>query len=301
MSAEARYLGYTTEQLLDAAKKSDPTTIELVVRLRSLENSINETIVEKREEAYERFSALAQATGLDPKITYQESELNLRWTRLKETIPYLGKRLSRDMENEEVLKIWDEVILSLGNEDQEAVVAAFEAAIPKIDALDPGCTVNGTLKRTIDAMRSELAAKLTRETVLDFARYKVGREGVDERRDHIGSIIETIHEAMTVRDELLDVEEKAITDAAIEDAAGLAIENEYRIDWQGSRADCVTLMKFLLKNGYIKASKPNQYIAKHFSFRGELTTAEALGKLKTERDANFTDLPEYLKIPVQKK
>lgn len=300
MNGEATYLGKTAEMIVNELSKDEPSTSTFAHLLRAYTDAMQAMIDIRFESIKDLYTELARDSGRDPHQVQEETERSYLRSIYTEQVPLWGSRLAQVIGKSQVLEIWNGVILSLESDEPEVVRAAIDAALSEMDALDPGCTKNGIAKRIIDAMRSELTAKPSLETVLSFAVYELGRTGVDDRRDRIREGIEERLEALTVRDALLEAMEKALADAAVQEDAGLVAENEYRIDWQGSRVDCCILIKCLAKYGYIKISKPNQYIAKHFSFKGEIKTSESLGKLKPERDGSFTEFPEYLKIPAQR-
>lgn len=74
-------------------------------------------------------------------------------------------------------------------------------------------------------------------------------------------------------------------------------ERHYMLNWIGTQADCKILIKFLLENGYIEGRSVDQFIAKHFLFKGKRKTSEQINGLHIGDRGTFVLFTDYLKIP----
>jgi|GEM_PF-6647240 len=80
-----------------------------------------------------------------------------------------------------------------------------------------------------------------------------------------------------------------------------SIETQYMLNWVGEKADCKRLIKFLLRNGYLEGTSVDQYIAKHFLFKGKKLSPKAINGNHSEYNGHIEIFSDHLQIPANKK
>lgn len=312
MNTIGKYKGMTPEELLSALSSRGEDEQQMVAHVRS----VLADLVNDREEEVKKLEAEYVAMYQEekaPKSGYRKGNFPLK-TPPADPESYL-KKMAKQRKIDALgtlvrdLRLCIE-LLGKGVQDSLLQMAPFNlspelknpeeilAAIEKIrsdlaasnspDVMTKSDVDSFLLasKRMIDSYQVAITQEPGRMELIYNAAMRLHKGQASKLRGSITGRISHIEEWDSFSEELAS-HLQSLEDRVSLLSSGDNALDPMRINWQGGNADLKILMDFLINNGYIKTSKVNQFIARHFLIDGERKSAVQVSKFISHDVGSF--------------
>ncbi|MFZ4618203.1 MAG: hypothetical protein ACOYM2_18665 [Rectinemataceae bacterium] len=295
MNPTAKYKGHTVEEDLVLLQGETDSPASMVARIDARIAAMKGEMESALKQAKASFDLQCKDNQVDANRKLKEVEDNLKRSRLgsalKGLIGILPQHLDQvEMEQERV----QSVVAAVGDSAPERTLELVGNLVDEIGREKIGVWDFERVTGILGTMRRDFREPFSMQDLLFYASMGVNGGFRDSNRDTITALLRRNTDMKDFIEELEHRSRDIRNKAEILDDEISSLEDGMRINWLGSMTDCKILLDFLKKNRYVEAKNINQFIAKHFNFKGTPITAKAMGDLKPSRDGSFSEMADYL-------